>query len=150
MIGRNGHMRWPEALAEVRRFWEELPPGHRYNHQLGRQEGSYLDWDCSREGFEGIRAQDILPLLIERFQFHLFIAFGNIIDPFVERFFGPNFRLDEPWDRSFVDRVHARDEELLRCGAITPTHLIAVLANDPAAAPRFSRGLTPDRCVRRP
>jgi hypothetical protein len=87
---------------------------------------------------------------MERFRFHLFIAFGNIIDPFVERSFGPNFRLDEPWDRAFVDRVHARDEELLRCGAITPTHLIAVLANDPAAAPRFARGLTPDRCVRRP
>jgi len=150
MIGRNGHKRWPEALAEVRRFWEELPPRYRYNHQLGRQEGSYLDWDCSHEGFEGIRAQDILPLLIERFQFHLFIAFGNIIDPFVERSFGPNFRLDESWDRSFVDRVHARDEELLRGGAITPTDLIAVLANAPAAAPRFARALTPDRCVRRP
>jgi SAM-dependent methyltransferase len=150
MIGRNGHRRWPEALAEVRRFWEELPPRYRYNHQLGRQERSYVDWDCSHEGFEGIRAQDILPLLMERFRFHLFIAFGNIIDPFVERSFGPNFRLDEPWDRAFVDRVHARDEELLRCGAITPTHLIAVLANDPAAAPRFARGLTPNRCVRRP
>ena len=96
-----------------------------------------------------MRAQDILPLLVQRFQFHVFIAFGNIIDPFVERSFGPNFHLDAPADRSFVDRVHARDEELLRSGAITPTHLIAALANHPAGSPRFSRGLTPERCVRK-
>jgi SAM-dependent methyltransferase len=150
MIGRNGHMRWPEALAEVQRFWGQMPAGHRYNHQLMRFEAQYENWDCSREGFEGIRAQDILPLLISRFHFRLFIAFGNVVDVFLDRGFGPNFDIDSAWDREFIDRVHARDEELLATGVITPTHLMAVLSAQPCAMPRSSRGLLPERCVRRP
>lgn len=91
MIGRNGHRRWPEALVFVEQFWRELPARYRYNRQLERQETDYPDWDCSVEGFEGIRAQDILPLLLDRFQFRFFYAFGNVIDPFIDRSFGPNF-----------------------------------------------------------
>ncbi|MGH8714288.1 MAG: class I SAM-dependent methyltransferase, partial [Casimicrobiaceae bacterium] len=74
MIGRNGHQRWPEALAIVRELWRDLPASYRYNRQLRRQETQFLDWDCSSSGFEGIRAQDILPLLVERFDFELFLG----------------------------------------------------------------------------
>jgi hypothetical protein len=38
MIGRNGHQRWPEALAILQEFWRELPESYRYNLQLRRQE----------------------------------------------------------------------------------------------------------------
>ena len=34
MIGRNNHMRWPEALAIVNRLWAELAERYKYNHQL--------------------------------------------------------------------------------------------------------------------
>ena len=61
MIGRNGHLRWPEALDVVQAFWKELPHSKRYNHQLKRFEDEFVNWDCSTEGFEGIRAQDIRP-----------------------------------------------------------------------------------------
>ena len=80
MIGRNGHQRWPEALALVREFWRKLPPSYRFNQGRLRYEEIYEDWDCSGESFEGIRAQDILPLLVEHFHFELFVAFANIID----------------------------------------------------------------------
>ena len=127
MIGRNGHQRWPEALAIVREFWRELPSTYRYNRQLKRQEREFLDWDCSAEGFEGIRAQDILPLLVERFGFDLFIGFANVISPFVDRSFGPNFSNDAQWDREFIDRVHARDETEMAAGRIKPTQMFAVM-----------------------
>ncbi|MCW5965352.1 MAG: methyltransferase domain-containing protein, partial [Bryobacterales bacterium] len=74
MIGRNGHMRWPEALEAMRPFWMELPTEYRWNRLYHRHEEEYINHDCSTEGFEGIRAQDILPLLIERFDFPLFAA----------------------------------------------------------------------------
>jgi hypothetical protein len=119
MIGRNGHMRWPEARVEVARFWQEMPPPYRYNQQLRRNEKIFEDWDCSGEGFEGIRSQDILPLLISTFQFSVFLGFGNIIDPFVDRSFGHNFDADGVWDRDFIDRVHACDEAGLRDGTLT-------------------------------
>jgi len=95
MIGRNCHQRWPEALKEVHRFWKELPTEYRYNRQLNRHEELYDNWDCSIEGFEGICAQDILPLLLERFDFHLFIGFANVVYLFIDRGFGHNFNADQ-------------------------------------------------------
>ena len=123
MIGRNGHQRWPEALEIVHQFWRQLPPSYRLNRKLQRYEELYQDWDCSLEGFEGIRSQDILPLLLEYFQFRLFIGFGNVIDPFVDRAFGFNFDAAQAWDRSFIDRVHQRDQEAIVSGRIGPTHI---------------------------
>ena len=148
MIGRNGHMRWPEALAIVQEFWRELPPAYRYNRQLQRQEDLFMDWDCSVEGFEGIRAQDILPLLIQRFGFRFFLAYGNAIDPFIDRSFGHNFDAAAEWDRAFIDRVHARDEAEILAGRIKPTHMMAVLCNDRSARPAIWKHLAPEFCVR--
>ena len=148
MIGRNGHQRWPEALTEVHRFWHELPANYRYNVQLGRREEMYENWDCSTSGFEGIRAQDILPLLMERFKFRIFLGFGNVVDIFVDRGFGHNFNADMEWDMSFIDRIHAFDEESLKAGTLTPTHLIAVMTSQNDESAEYSRGLDPAKCVR--
>jgi SAM-dependent methyltransferase len=150
MIGRNGHQRWPEALAIVREFWKELPPRHRYNLQLRRQEDEFLDWDCSSEGFEGIRAQEVLPLLVERFTFDLFAPFANVIDPFIDRGFGHHFDAQGEWDRAFIDRVHARDDAAIRSGVIKPTHVVAVLAAGRPGEQVFLDGLAPRSCIRTP
>jgi len=151
IIGRNGHMRWPEAMRLIHEFWRELPRGYRWNVQMRRREKLLEYWDCSTEGFEGIRAQDILPLLVERFDFELFFAFGNLIDPFVDRSFGPHFDADAEWDRDFIDRVHERDEAELRAGTITPTHMLAVMRKRPYSGERrFRAGLAPEFCVRQP
>jgi len=150
MIGRNGHQRWPDALKAVHEFWHELPETHRYNRLLQRSENLYENWDCSTEGFEGVRAQDILPLLIERFHFEVFIGFANVIDVFIDRSFGHNFDIDNKWDTDFIDRVHDFDEKSICNGEITPTHMLAVLKKSPVKKPFYSRGLTPEFCVRNP
>lgn len=150
MIGRNGHLRWPEALAIVQEFWRELPQSHRYNCQLRRREPAFLDWDSSVSGYEGIRAQDILPLLIERFQFEVFVPFANVIDPFIGRAFGPNFDPGIPWDREFIDRVHARDEQELLAGRVKPTHVFAVVQTQPPEARQYLEGFCPEKSVRPP
>lgn len=150
MIGRNGHQRWPEALDIVHEFWVELPDRYKYNNQLKRSEKLYENWDCSSEGFEGIRSQDILPLLIDRFFFEVFIGFGNVIDIFIDRGFGHNFNPHEAWDREFIDRVHAFDEEMIIKGNLTPTHMMAVLKTTEPEKPHYSRGLSPEVCVRDP
>jgi len=150
MIGRNGHQRWPEALAIVREFWRELPASHRYNLQLQRMEETFLDWDCAQGCFEGVRAQDILPLCIERFGFELFVPFANVIDPFIDRGFGHHFDAEREWDRAFIDRVHARDAAEIDAGRITPTHMMAVLRVGEPGARRFPGHLAPEFCVRDP
>lgn len=150
MIGRNGHQRWPEALEIVHEFWRQLPPSYRVNRVSGFFEELFEDWDCSVESFEGIRSQDILQLLLERFGFHLFIGFGNIMDPFVDRSFGHNFNPDAEWDRCFIDRVHQRDVEEMATGRIKPTHILAVLGKQPVNEPACIAPLTPEFCVRVP
>ena len=150
IIGRNGHLRWPEALPMVEEFWRRLPPSYRYNHQLRRYEEVFEDWDCSKLGFEGIRSQDILPLLLEHFHFQQFVGFSNIIEPFVDRRFGPNFDASAQWDRAFIDQVHHRDElEMIR-GSIKPTQILAVLGTTAEKAPRIQEPFSPEFCVRRP
>jgi SAM-dependent methyltransferase len=129
IIGRNGHQRWPEALDIVHEFWRKLPPSYRFNRQLDRYEQLYEDWDCSYESFEGIRSQDILALLLEHFHFQLFIAYANVIDPFVDRSFGPNFDASALWDRAFIDQIHARDDNEINAGRVKPTHMLAVVGN---------------------
>ncbi len=149
MIGRNGHMRWPEAMAIVHEFWGELPDGYRWNRQLRRHEELLQDWDCSKEGFEGIRAQDILPLLVQHFDFELFLPYGNLIDPFIDRAFGPNFDANADWDREFIDRVHARDEAELQAGNIKPTHMMAVMRKRGYRGEyRYRAGLDARSCIR--
>jgi hypothetical protein len=140
-------MRWPEAMSVVQRFWQELPQGYRFNQQLRRQETKYKNWDCSSEGFEGIRAQDVLPELIKRFHFKLFIAASSIVDVFIDRSFGHHFDVTNPRDLAFIDRLHAYDEQALASGELTPTRLIAVMCLSPEPA-QFSRGLLPQSCVR--
>ena len=149
MIGRNGHQRWPESLEIVNKFWKELPETHKFNVLLNRLENEYDNWDCSKEGFEGIRAQDILPLLIQQFECEKFIGFGSAIDIFVDRCFGHNFNPIGQWDTNIIDRVHQADEEGLRCGKLTPTHMLAVMVKYSVTDPYYSRGLSPNLCVRK-
>jgi SAM-dependent methyltransferase len=148
IIGRNGNQRWPEALKIVNEFWRKLPPSYRFNRQLGRYEELYENWDCSRESFEGIRAQDILSLLLDHFHFRLFVGFANVIDPFVDRSFGYNFDATAPWDRAFIDEVHERDEKEMISGHITPTHMLAVVGNDRDIPAIFHEPLSPRFCLR--
>ena len=148
VVGRNGHQRWPEALSIVREFWRKLPPSYRFNQKLHRYEEMYLNYDCSVDGFEAIRSQDILPLLIQNFHFEVFAAFANVIEPFVDRAFGYNFDAQAPWDCSFIDAVHQRDEREFAAGRLKPTHILAVLGKNPNVPTLWHPPLTPEFCVR--
>ena len=148
IVGRNGHMRWPEALQVVQEFWRELPPDYRYNLQLDRYEESFQNWDCSHTGFEGVRAQDILPLLIEQFHFESFFTFANVIDPFIDRGFGHHFNVDSAIDRALIDRIQARDDAEMRAGRIKPTHILAAMRAVPIPLKAFIPPFTPAFCVR--
>lgn len=142
--------RLPEALEIVQEYWRELPEPYRYNVQLRRHEAEFGNWDCSVVGFEGIRAEDILPLAVQRFGFDLFIGYGNLVDPFIDRGFGPHFDPQRDWDRDFIDRVHVRDEAEMLAGRITPTHMLAVMRRDRSAVPEVWKHLTPSFCLRQP
>ncbi len=149
MIGRNGHQRWPEAGALVDRIWSRLPERYRWNPIHQRVDETYPDVDYSTEGFEGIRAQDILPLLLERFHPDAFITFMNVIDPFVDRIHGRNMDPERAEDRRLIDLVAQLDDAALDLGLVTPTHLVGSFRNRACAA-RFPRGRSPEAVLRSP
>jgi SAM-dependent methyltransferase len=150
MIGRNGHMRWPEALELVQAFWSVLHDRHKWNRQLNRFEHAYENWDCSVSGFEGIRSQDILPLLIKTFAFDCFLGFHNLINVFVDRAFGHNFDVSDPKDCYFIDFVSQLDDYFIETGRIKPTQMIAAMTKGERGESKIYKHLTPKFCVRDP
>jgi len=150
MIGRNGHMRWPEALELIQGMWKFIPDHYKTNHQLKRVEHEYVNWDCSKTGFEGIRAQDILPLLLEKFSFSTFLGFGNLPDLFIERGFGHNLSVDNPHDTGFIDFLEQLNSLLIDLGYLKPTMMYAAMTRRKPGAPpvRCYRHWTPDFCAR--
>ena len=150
MIGRNGHQRWPEALVIVNEIWDSMPQRYKYNKQFKRVDDKFVNWDSSGVGFEGIRSQDILPELIKRFPFEFFIGYGNVIDVFIDRSFGPNLDPDNPEDRTFIDNVHKIDVSMFEKKELTPTHMLAVLRrNSYKGSCTIWNGMLPADCVRR-
>jgi hypothetical protein len=130
MIGRNGHMCWPEVLEMVEKIWAFLPVDKRQHYALKGYEKQFINWDCSKQGFEGIRAQDILPLLVTRFGFEGFLGFGGLIDPFVSRGFGRHYNATVLEDRAFIDFLGHINDILLDLGYIKPTKMFAVMTKD--------------------
>jgi hypothetical protein len=150
MIGRNGHMRWPETLALVNKFWNIIPLEKRKHRTLPGFERTFYNHDCSTVGFEGIRAQDILSCLVKRFRFERFFAFGGLIDPFVSRGFGHNYNINSDWDKSLIDLIANLDDILIDCGYIKPTQMFAVMTNTLEQKTKIYRNRTPEFCIRPP
>ena len=150
MIGRNGHMRWPEALEIIQEIWKFIPDHYKTNHQLKRVEHEYVNWDCSKTGFEGIRAQDILPLLVEKFSFNAFLGFGNLPDIFIGRGFGHNLSVDDPHDTGFIDFLEQLNRLLIDLGYLKPTMMYGSMTRrrPDAPPPRYYRHWTPAFCAR--
>ncbi|KQP14001.1 hypothetical protein ASF26_18690 [Methylobacterium sp. Leaf93] len=127
MIGRNGHMRWPEVLGPVRDIWRRLPIRLKRDHGQGCDDLWFTDWDCSIEGFEGVRAQDILPLLNRKFRFERFLSWGGLSDVFIDRRFGYNFDPAVTADLEFIKSVVNSEDQLIASGRIFPTQMAAVM-----------------------
>lgn len=149
MIGRNGHRRWPETLEWIDQIWATMPSRYKLNFQFNEFHEKYLDWDCSTSGFEGIRAQDVLPEIVKRFGFDWYIGYGGIIDPFIERGYGQNFDPDNREDTAFIDLVEHLNQTLLETGRITPTMMMAAFRKNQGQS-RAVEGITPERSVRAP
>jgi FkbM family methyltransferase len=131
MIGRNGHMRWPETLRIVEGFWNMLPPSKRVDTIHKEQRTSYINFNCAEGTFEGIRAEDIMPLLLDTFSFERFLGFGGLPDIFIDRMYGPNFDPANPEDTGLIDNLEMLNDLMIRSGAIKPTMLIATLRGQP-------------------
>lgn len=150
MIGRNGHMRWPETLKYVDAYWKFLPDRLKYNFQMNQFHEKFLNFDCSNSGFEGVRAQDILPLLTKTFWFEGFVGAGGITDILFERGYGQSFDMTSEKDVGLVDFLSMINDELILAGSIKPTMIFAKMRAAPVSGSdtRQIKHLSPEFCIR--
>lgn len=66
-IGRNGNQLWPEALDEANRIFSLLPERFRRNAFTRKVDSTVPETDFSVNSFEGIRSEEIEPLLLRYF-----------------------------------------------------------------------------------
>lgn len=149
IIGRNGHMRWPEIEGIVHKIWKILPSSKKYNTSLKETWEDFANFDCSAVGFEGIRSQDILPALLSRFYFSHCVAFGGLVEVFVDRAFGHNYDPNDPFDRAFIDMLEHLENCLIDNGAIKPTMMFAGLVKK-AVPCKYHSVRSPVFCLRPP
>lgn len=143
IIGRNGHLPWPAAEARVQRHWKALAAGKRFDRYFGRSTAQYRPMDHAAYSNEGVRAQDVVECLLQRFDFEVFFAFGGAVMPFVERRVGFNFDPGCPEDRDFIATVQAEDELALASGQYPASNMIAVLRHRGEAVPRVAHPYPP-------
>ena len=148
IIGRNGHMLWPDVEAEVLRFWDELPRQQHMDRYFGKIQSRYRPMDHAAYSNEGIRAQDIVACLVDTFDFEVFFTFGGSIMPFVERRIGFNFDPENAADRLFIDRVDAQDVAALLAGKYPPSNMIATMRQKGRAQRRVYDPISPEEYLR--
>ena len=149
VIGRNGHLLWPEALGIIESLWKNLSTKKKFHHQFKKNYATFPNFDCSTKGFEGVRAQDILPLLVKNFSFEYFLGYGGLTDPFVGRGFGDNFKPDSAEDREFIDAVQLMNDTLCDVGYLKPTRMMAICRHPSyQGSTHFFRHWSPEFCQR--
>jgi SAM-dependent methyltransferase len=150
MIGRNGHMRWPETEAVLQVVWPLLSDKQKFHHQLLRHNPDrFEDFDCSGEGFEGIRAQDILYLILTRFKSYKFFGYGGFVDVLADRGFGHGFDAENEEHRAFITAWGRINEMMLDSGMIKPTVMSAYFTKDDRGETAY-HGRTAVRSLRLP
>ena len=147
-----GHKRFEQAgrrAGDVRHDDAPADPDAEPLHRRGGHAAEYVDYNHADVGFEGIRAQDILPALLQRFHFEVFCPWGGIMLPFIERRFGWNYDPQRAEDRAIIDAIAGRDAQLLAEGKVKPTQLVASMRLQPVPL-RATFPHAPKDCVRMP
>lgn len=127
VIGRNGHLLWPSVEAIVQAHWSKLPAEKRLDRFTNKTTTRYHAENHAAYSNEGIRAQDIVGVLLETLDFEVFLTYSAAIIPFVERRIGFNFDPTSAVDCGFIERIAQEDETHLRAGHYPAANMLAAL-----------------------
>ena len=127
IVGRNGHMLWPDVETMVQHAWSSLPPSKRYDRHFNKWMERYRPINHAAYSNEGVRAQDVVGCLLAEFDFELFFTFGGAIMPFVERRIGFNFDPKQAEDCAWIDRLQGDDAAALTSARYPASNMIAAL-----------------------
>lgn len=159
MTGRNGHRRWPEQLALADKLWNEQPtPGHAWDYIKNVSLDEYPDYDyshCNGQpgiALEGIRSEEVLPLLEQYFYFDKFVGFGGLAHEYVGRRLGDNYKTDTEEGRAFIHKLYELQESATNDNIIKPDQFFASMRRMDSKAklnpPKYYGNITVQFAVR--
>lgn len=122
-IGRNGNRLWSRDYEAANAFFRELPERLRRNRHTGQIDDAIPDIDYSSGTFEGIRSQDIEPLL-SRYLEPVHVYRRNcFLWRIVDLAYADNYDMQDPSDIDWLQRaVHAELEHFHDGGRATELH----------------------------
>ncbi|MES2635579.1 MAG: class I SAM-dependent methyltransferase [Pseudomonadota bacterium] len=108
-IGRNGNRLWPETYKVASDLFAAMPERFRRNGHSGSIDTVLSDRDFSIGCFEGIRSEELEPLLEAHFIPQMVYKRNAFLWRLVELTYGDNFDLSKPEDLQWVRRLIAAE-----------------------------------------
>jgi len=120
---RNGYRMWDETHTIVTALWKVLPAKYKIAH-TGYPTPTYVETyeneDYSRDSFECINSEAILPALRHHLHEVAFVPALCIARRFFDTKFGPNYDLDDALDRAIFEFIMRLDGYYIETGALKP------------------------------
>ena len=129
-VGRNGSRLWPDSYKEANDIFISLPEKYRMNH-VKQKDKVVLDenlpnLDCSLRTFEGIRAEDIIPVLDKKLVRNTVQQWSTIIWRILGPAYIPNYDMDNDEDRKLVEEIARKDIDFFLSGRLMPVGMNAI------------------------
>jgi SAM-dependent methyltransferase len=118
-IGRNGTRLYPEAYSIANDFFQALPEHYRVNRNPGGRGGvddRLPNLDCSATCFEGIRSEEIVPLMDRYFAPVEVMKFDCFLWRLFNLAYFDNYDLGREEDLALVHSAIDLEEEFARAG----------------------------------
>jgi len=129
-IPRNGLRLWDDTKKITNEIWVQLPDKFKRdctdkkNHKIINE---LPDQDLSKDGFECVRSQDLYPVLKDKFKIKIEVPGFSFARRFVDKRFGCNYDMNNPFDKATVDTIIRLDEEFTSEYHLKPESIFLVL-----------------------
>lgn len=124
-IGRNGNRLWGNDYAVANKFFQSLPERLRFNRGSAVTDGNLPNTDFSSGTFEGIRSEDIEPVLARYLEpVHVYRR-NCFLWRLVDLAYAENYRMDSDEDLLWLQRAVNLELDHFRSGG-RPTELHGV------------------------
>lgn len=128
VIGKNGEQLYPETKAVAQKIFDALPPKFRYNNYTKKTDTEVPDIDHSKNAFESIRSEEILPLLLKFFKAKEYVTFDAFLTLLLDFRYGPNYDMNLPLDKSLVETIANLDLYYISNSILKPTCLFGIFS----------------------
>ena len=128
---RNGYLMWDETYEVVSAIFKVLPPKFKIAHS-GYPEPTYVDQyenkDYSKDSFECINSEDIIPALRAHLREIHFVPALAFARRFFDGIFGYNYNLEEALDHAIFEYIMSLDNYYIQEKILKPECFFGVYA----------------------